>query len=180
MEPSIQLFDFTKDYEQLHDGDLHMIGLQPKPDARGIWTEGFGHAMRGFNGRFLTTKNCSFKEAIKRSKIKTEEEAFAMLRWDVKNIAEGVFRRIHVPLCQHQFDALVSHAYNCGYSQTMHRLVNTRAAESKIKEWFTKHYITAGGIKLRGLVLRRHDEYQMWSEADYKRSYQLETSNKIT
>lgn len=173
MKPSLHLISFIKEYEQLHDGDLSMVGIQPKPDARGIWTEGYGHAMRGFNGKFLTTGNCSFQNAIKRSQVKTEEEAFALLRWDVENIAEGVFKRIHIPLCQYQFDALVSHAFNCGYSQTLHRLVNSRADEKDIKEWFTTRYITAGGVKLRGLVLRRHDEYQMWKEADYQRSYKI-------
>jgi len=27
-------------YESLHDGDLKQIGLQPKMDPIGIWTEG--------------------------------------------------------------------------------------------------------------------------------------------
>jgi GH24 family phage-related lysozyme (muramidase) len=32
-------------YESLNDGDLTLIGLQPKMDCCGIWTEGWGHAM---------------------------------------------------------------------------------------------------------------------------------------
>jgi hypothetical protein len=35
-----------QEFESLHDGDLTMIGLQPKMDPIGIWTEGYGHAMR--------------------------------------------------------------------------------------------------------------------------------------
>ena len=32
-------------YESLHDGDLKMIGLQPKMCPVGIWTEGYGSAI---------------------------------------------------------------------------------------------------------------------------------------
>jgi lysozyme len=39
-----------QEFESLHDGDLTMIGLQPKMDPIGIWTEGYGHAMRDSKG----------------------------------------------------------------------------------------------------------------------------------
>ena len=32
-------------FEQYHDGDLSMIGLQPKMCPAGIWTVGLGHAL---------------------------------------------------------------------------------------------------------------------------------------
>ena len=42
-----------KDFESLHDGDLTLIGLQPKMDPIGIWTEGYGRAMRDKKGNFI-------------------------------------------------------------------------------------------------------------------------------
>lgn len=174
MKSSLQILSFIKTYEQLHDGDLSMIGLQPKPDARGIWTEGYGHAIRKFNGKFLTLQDCSTPAlAAKYGQVKTEQEAYALLRWDVENVAEGVFRRLNVVVCQQQFDALVSHAYNCGYSDTLYRLVNSGAPEEEIKNWFLTRYITAGGRELKGLVLRRKDEWEIWKHAEYERNYKL-------
>jgi len=176
MKSSLEVIGFIKNYEQLHDGDLSQIGLQPKPDARGIWTEGYGHAIRKSNGKFLTLQDCATpKLAAKYGQVRTEEEANALLRWDIGNTAEGVFRRLMIPICQQQFDALVSHAYNCGYSSTLYRLVNSRAPEEEIKNWFLTRYISAGGVKLKGLVLRRQDEWEIWKHAEYQRNYKLLT-----
>lgn len=38
--------EIVKHYESLHDGDLKQIGLQPKLCPAGIWTQGYGRAMR--------------------------------------------------------------------------------------------------------------------------------------
>ena len=50
---SSKAIELIKHYESLHDGDLHKIGLQPKMDPVGIWTEGWGRAMVGKNGKFI-------------------------------------------------------------------------------------------------------------------------------
>ena len=42
-----------KFYESLHDGDLKKIGLQPKMCPAGIWTVGYGHALRDIDGTWL-------------------------------------------------------------------------------------------------------------------------------
>jgi lysozyme len=44
----------------------------------------------------------------------TENEAWAWLRTDVETAARDVRTAVQVPLTQHQFDALVSLAYNIG------------------------------------------------------------------
>lgn len=176
MSPSNELINFNAHYEQLHDGDLNRIGLQPKPDARPnpIWTEGYGHAMVDEKGNFRTLRDYPTMESIlPYSQIETEEEAWAMLKWDTEAFAQGVLRRLKVRLNQHQFDALVSHSYNCGYSETLYRLINNCAPEAKIKWWWTNKYITAGGRYLRGLQYRRNDEYEIWLGKNYKREYNL-------
>lgn len=44
----------TKHFESLHDGDLTIIGLQPKMCPAGIWTEGYGNAIVDpLTGKFL-------------------------------------------------------------------------------------------------------------------------------
>ena len=37
---SAELVKLVSHYEGLHDGDLSKVGLQPKMDPIGIWTEG--------------------------------------------------------------------------------------------------------------------------------------------
>ena len=56
MRTSIVGINLIKEFESLHDGDLSKIGIQPKMDPIGIWTEGYGKAMRGDDGCFLKGK----------------------------------------------------------------------------------------------------------------------------
>lgn len=169
MEPSKEIIEFIKSYEQIHDGDLNMVGLQPKLDARGIWTEGYGHAM--VRGREFMTSNKypTLDSIIPFSVIHTEEQALKLLAQDIKSFAEGVRSRLKVEVNQHQFDALVSHSFNCGFSATLYSLINNNSSEKAIKNWFTTRYITAGGTYLKGLQYRRNDEYQIWAGINYKR-----------
>ena len=55
--------EIVKHYESLHDGDLKKIGLQPKLCPAGIWTQGYGRAMRKKNGSFMTSKNTTKAQA---------------------------------------------------------------------------------------------------------------------
>jgi lysozyme len=103
--------------------------------------------------------------------ISTETEAAAALMVDMDATARGVLKRLKICVSQNQFDALVSHAYNCGYSGTMYTLVNGRATEKSIKNWFTSKYITSRGVFLLGLQYRRNDEYEIWAGINYKREY---------
>ena len=164
---------FIKQYETLHDGDLSIIGLEPKLDGAGIWTEGWGKAMRR-NGKFMTVKDYpTLNSILPYRTIKNEAQAELELVKKLNEISHGVRKRLKVPVTQNQFDALVSHAYNCGYSQTLYTLINSRAKESSIKKWFTTKYISSGGVKLRGLQYRRNDEYEIWLGINYKREYNI-------
>jgi len=82
MKTGQQGIDLIKEFESLHDGDLKKIGLQPKMDPVGIWTEGYGRAMRDDKGNFL--KGAANKSiAEKRATISTEKEAEMALRQDL-------------------------------------------------------------------------------------------------
>ena len=72
--------------------------------------------------------------------------------------------KLKVEVKQNEFDALVSHTYNTGGSTTLFKLVNMKADKDKIKNWFTTRYITANGRRLRGLVIRRQKEWELYNK----------------
>lgn len=153
--------DIIKRFESLHDGDLTLIGLQPKMCPRGIWTAGYGRALRGKDGKFLIGKKDK-EEAYKVNTIDNEAEANAALMEDLRVFERIVMSKVKIPLTQKQFDALVSHTYNTGGSDTLFKLINRRAPEAQIRRWFETKYITSGGVRLRGLVNRRKAESDLF------------------
>jgi lysozyme len=93
---------------------------------------------------------------IKMGQTLTEEEAEKMLLKDISKFEKIVNKKVTATLTQNQYDMLVSHTYNTGGSDTLFKLVN----EGKdVKDWWTKRYITGGGIVLKGLQKRRLEEY---------------------
>ena len=153
--------DLIKFFEGLHDGDLKEIGLQPKMCPAGIWTEGYGRAMRDSRGNFI--KGISGKAlAYSRRTIKTEAQAEKALIEDLARFEKIVTRKIGGELKPNQFDALVSHTYNTGGSDTLFRLINTKSKDSEIKAWFETKYITASGVPLAGLIARRKAESKLY------------------
>ena len=153
--------ELIKHFESLHDGDLKTIGLQPKLDPIGIWTEGYGRVIRDDKGKFV--RGAKNKElAYKYATIKTEQEAEQALIQDLKVYEDIVDRKVKVDLTENEKAALVSHTYNTGGSDTLFRLVNNNASNQDIYNWFTTKYITADGIKLKGLVRRRKAEADLF------------------
>lgn len=153
--------NLIKHFEGLHDGDLKQIGLQPKLCPAGIYTEGYGRAMRDKKGNFIRDK----KTAYANISIRTEAVAVAALASDVRVFEDIVKRRVKVKLTQNQFDALVSHTYNTGGSQNLFNAVNRKASAAEILGRFSNHYITAGGVIQRGLIERRRREAQLFFNA---------------
>lgn len=150
-----------KEFESLHDGDLKLVGLQPKMDPVGIWTEGYGRAMRDDKGNFIRGK-ANKALAYSRITIKNEAQAKVALAEDLAPREHIVMQKIKIPISQNQFDALVSHVYNTGGSDTLFKLINQRAPKEQINKWFTTKYITAGGKPLAGLVRRRKAEADLF------------------
>lgn len=146
--------DLIKFFESLHDGNLKEIGLQPKKCPAGIWTEGYGHAMRDSKGNFLKGTTAP------KGKIKTELMAEALLKNDLNYFELMVIRKLKRPVKQNEFDALVCFVYNCGVSQTLFEMVNNQ--NPLLKTWWTSHYITGGGKILKGLIERRKAESKLY------------------
>lgn len=161
MRTSIVGISLIKEFESLHDGDLSMIGLQPKMDPIGIWTEGYGKAMRGDDGCFLKGKKDKDK-AYASITIHNEAQANSELIKSLEGRELTVSKKIKISLTQNQFDSLVSHTYNTGGSDTLFKLINKKAPEEQIRKWFETKYITANGVRLQGLVRRRKAESDLF------------------
>lgn len=173
MKVSEYLILFIIAYEQIHDGSLKMIGLQPKLDACGIWTEGYGHAMI-INGKFARVEQYPTLESIlPHQTIHNIEDAKKVLRIDIIKFESTVNRNLTRKVTQNQFDALVSFCFNCGFSKNLFKLVNQNTNQIAIKNFWINNYIKGNGKILLGLQYRRVDECEMYFNGDYKRDYKL-------
>jgi GH24 family phage-related lysozyme (muramidase) len=105
-----------KHYEGLHDGDLRVVGLQPKLCPADVWTEGYGHAMRGPDGKLLRgIENKAF--AYANASIKDEATATKVLIEDIAKYekqVQNVLQKYRITVNQRTYDALVSIVFNCG------------------------------------------------------------------
>ena len=118
--------------------------------SAGKWTIGWGNT-------FYEDGN-KVKEGDKITQVRAEE-LFKNLLPKFESI---VNKKIKLSLNQNQFDALVSHTWNTGGSDTLFDLVNRKAKDSYIRDWFETKYITANGKVLKGLVSRRKEEANLY------------------
>jgi len=152
-------------YESLNDNDLSLIGLQPKMDPAGIWTSGYGHAIK-INGEFL--KGAENKAIAYQYTIASEADARDLLAQDNKGF-EAQINSLKLPIQQHQFDALVSFIYNVGFanllSSTLLRYIKTDMPGERITEAFLM-WNKGGGRILDGLTYRRQTEALLYTTGD--------------
>jgi lysozyme len=110
----------------------------------GVWTIGVGHT----------------GDDVKSGLTISAAQSEALLRKDLTRFEKGVSRLVKVPLTQHQFDALVSFAFNLGLGalgrSTLLRLLNAGDYEGAADQF--KRWNKAGGRVLAGLVRRRAAE----------------------
>ena len=96
----------------------------------------------------------------------SQEQAEILLLDILKKFEDIVNRKLKVKVNQNQFDALVSHTYNTGGSNTLFRLINNGANDTEVRTWIETRYITANGVKLKGLVRRRKAESDLYFRTD--------------
>lgn len=70
--------------------------------------------------------------------------------------------KITAQINQNQFDALLSHTYNMGGSNTLFSLINQKAVFLKIRDWPTSRYIMADGKVLNGIIKRRKAQVDLF------------------
>ena len=90
------------------------------------------------------------------------EDAEKILINDLIVFENIVNKSIKIVQNQNQFDALVSHTYNTGGSETLFKLINNRNSIDDIEYWWTSKYITSNGVVLKGLVKRRIEEFNIY------------------
>jgi lysozyme len=166
--------DLIKNYESLHDGDLTMIGLQPKMCPAGIWTVGYGRALRNPNtGSYL--KGLKDKAmAYSMYPNLTESQAVDMLDEDCDQ-REKMVNSLNLDINQDQFDALVSFVYNVGFNRlktsTLLKRIWAKASPGGIYEAFLRwnKSTVAGELKeLPGLTYRRQSEAELFISGNLK------------
>lgn len=115
--------------------------------AAGVWTIGVGHT------------GADVKEGL----IITKEKSRELLKSDLSRFERAVNTYIKVPLEQHQFDALVSLAFNIGVGNfsksTLVKKINTNASIKEIEFQF-KQWKLAGGKPI--LLPRRKREARLY------------------
>lgn len=132
---------------------LSFEGFSSKPylDSAGIPTIGYGNTYYP-GGKRVTMKDPAI----------TKEKGAELFADILPTYEKIVNNKIKVALTQNQFDALVSHTYNTGGSDTLFSLINKKADADAIKNWFKTKYITAGGKTLNGLIRRRKAEADLF------------------
>jgi len=120
----------------------------------GVPTIGYGTTIYP-DGRKVSTNDADIKES----------EATSYLKHDVAAFESDVNKLVKSDINQSQFDALVSFAYNLGAGalkrSTLLKKVNADPNDPSIKDEFLR-WVNAGGKKLKGLVLRRDAEAQLY------------------
>ncbi|WP_265427881.1 lysozyme [Chryseobacterium sp. YIM B08800] len=132
---------------------LSFEGFSSKPyfDSAGIPTIGYGNTYYP-GGKKVTMKDPSI----------SKEKGAELFSSVLPTYEKIVKNKIKITLTQNQFDALVSHTYNTGGSDTLFSLINKKANSDTIKDWFTSRYITADGKTLNGLIRRRKAEADLF------------------
>ena len=125
------------------------LRLEAYQSSGSVWTIGWGTTM--INGNKV-----KFGDAI------DLELAEKLFRRDIEKQENIVNSAIQISLNQNQFDALVSHTYNTGGSDTLFKLINSYAGKKRIHDWFVNTYITSKGNFIQGLVKRRKIEADMF------------------
>lgn len=156
--------DLIRRFEGIADGDPTTVKLDPYLCPADHWTIGWGHVVRGPDGKAIRGKeNRAAARAVYPDGI-TLQEAAVLLADDVRRFAAGIEDLLDVKVSDNQFCALVSFAFNCGLgalkTSTLLRLLNAGepdAVPAQLMRW-TK----VNGRESAGLRRRRAAEAALW------------------
>lgn len=156
--------EIIKSFEGIADGNPATVNLDPYLDPVGIWTIGFGHALRDTEGQLLRG---AANQAVARNMFPfgiTIQRAEKMLSIDSEDAACGVEHAVRTELNDNQFSAVVSLVFNIGVGNfkksTMLKKLNScdfAAASTEFARWNL-----GNGKVLKGLVKRREAERKLF------------------
>jgi lysozyme len=157
MKASKQLLEMLKH----HEGVRYKPYLCPGK----LFTIGVGHVMYPEQAKIPSTVEGMARRAAwplrpEDNRTWTKEEVDELLAKDVVRFERGVLRFISVPLKQHEYDAIISFAFNLGLGtlqrSTLRQALNRGDKKGAMES--LRKYNKAGGKVLRGLDNRRKDE----------------------
>lgn len=138
--------------------DLKAIGISPEVAAKVAGAAG----RKGEQAKEFVAK---FKKDNPDFKIKDKKDEFTLLEHVLPEYERKVRDAIHVELHQHQFDALVSYAYNVGNISLTANHINRGEVRAALK--VVQSVITSGGKVSKALVARRPREVALYLYGDY-------------
>ncbi len=134
-----------------------------------LYNDPAGHCTIGY-GHLVHYGPCDGHERALYQAGLTHAAALELLREDAATRAAAVRQLVHVPLAQHEFDALVSFVFNVGAGafkgSTLLRRLNAgerAAVPAQLMRW-----TRGGGVVLPGLVTRRRAEGRLFAHALYR------------
>jgi len=142
MLPSVNCINLIKKWEGCK--------LESYKCSAGHWTIGYGNTFYEDNTK------------VKQGDKITQKRAEALLVNLLPKFESIVNKKITISLNQNQFDSLVSYTWNTGGSDTLFKMINKKASDKEIREWFETKYISANGKVLQGLMNRRKDEANLY------------------
>lgn len=141
---------YGKDGMALTEG-FESCRLMPYQDGGGVWTDGWGNTHGVVPGLRIT-----------------QDKADADLLANVSDAVDAVNDNVTVDLAQHQFDALVDFAFNCGCNafkeSTLLKKLNAgdyEGAHDELVRWCKDN-----GKVVAGLLRRRRAEQELFDQAD--------------
>lgn len=153
-------FRFIKGYE----------GFAPRKyqDSGGYWTIAYGITLHG--------EKDIFDELVAKQPITEQEGAQISYRLKNENYASKIAERcVELGVTkQHQFDALVSVAYNCGVGVILNNnsltygIRDHKDNEDILRPIWENFYTTSNGTQLSGLVKRRKQECNMFFNKEFE------------
>lgn len=171
-----------KDFEGNHYVSNSEYACAPMLCPSGVWTYSYGVTCV-HNGVQLTSENCS-PDDFRLKQFMTNDiiGCHDIFYKKIEEFVLSVDCRLNVEVLPHQFDALVLHAYNCGFSNTLYKMINTYKNPEDIAYWWQTHYIIGNGKVLKGLQFRRLFEADLfrygWEFVESVESYRTYAKRK--
>jgi lysozyme len=143
--------------------ELEGCRLAAYKDVAGFWTIGIGHLLT--RSEVMSGKIIIGLSVVKWREGITQKQAEQLLYLDLYYAVAGVNQYNQAEqLNQHQFDALVSFAFNVGVgafnNSTLAKCL--RAGDLDAVPGQLRRWVKAGGKTVKGLVVRREKEVAMW------------------
>jgi lysozyme len=129
-----------------------------------LWTVGVGHVIDPHHAKVKLADRKQLPIPAGWDRVLSAAEIDEILRKDLNRFEAGVLRLIKVKLTQGQFDALVSFSFNVGLgnlqNSTLRMKINRGDYEGASEQFLV--WTKAGGKVLKGLVIRRTHEKEMF------------------